>query len=173
MPPARQNTKDSTRSRISMSLGASIGMVDGGLEPAGSCRNRAGHANIAMTLETYGHPFPRGDDGKELAEAELRLIGHGTILQQNRLLFSENNACTHFYRMRFSQDAAESTNEVASSSPPQPGGEGKDIRPSPRHGLGKSALAQQGVRGRELAAEGAVGLARVARAARCQDIAAQ
>jgi hypothetical protein len=28
-----------------------------------------------MTLDTYGHLFPRGDDGKELAEAELRLIG--------------------------------------------------------------------------------------------------
>jgi hypothetical protein len=32
-------------------------------------------ANVAMTLDTYGHLFPRGDDGRELAEAELRLIG--------------------------------------------------------------------------------------------------
>ena len=38
-------------------------------------QERLGHANIAMTLDTYGHLFPRGDDGKELAEAELRLIG--------------------------------------------------------------------------------------------------
>jgi integrase len=37
-------------------------------------QERLGHANIAMTLDTYGHLFPRGDDGKELAEAELRLI---------------------------------------------------------------------------------------------------
>jgi integrase len=50
--------------------------VDGGLElPAKMVQERLGHANIAMTLDTYGHLFPRGDDGKELAEAELRLIG--------------------------------------------------------------------------------------------------
>jgi integrase len=50
--------------------------VDGGLElPAKVVQERLGHANIAMTLDTYGHLFPRGDDGKELAEAELRLIG--------------------------------------------------------------------------------------------------
>jgi integrase len=50
--------------------------VDGGLElPAKVVQERLGHANIAMTLDTYGHLFPRGDDGRELAEAELRLIG--------------------------------------------------------------------------------------------------
>jgi integrase len=50
--------------------------VDGGLElSAKVVQDRLGHANIAMTLDTYGHLFPRGDDGKELAEAELRLIG--------------------------------------------------------------------------------------------------
>jgi integrase len=50
--------------------------VDGGLElPAKMVQERLGHANIAMTLDTYGHLFPRGDDGRELAEAELRLIG--------------------------------------------------------------------------------------------------
>src|SRR5258708_212678 len=49
---------------------------DGGLElPAKMVQERLGHANIAMTMDTYGHLFPRGDDGKELAEAELRLIG--------------------------------------------------------------------------------------------------
>jgi hypothetical protein len=37
-------------------------------------QERLGHANIAMTLDTYGHLLKRGDDGKELAEAELRLI---------------------------------------------------------------------------------------------------
>lgn len=50
--------------------------VGGGLElPAKMVQERLGHANIAMTLDTYGHLFPRGDNGRELAEAELRLIG--------------------------------------------------------------------------------------------------
>jgi integrase len=50
--------------------------VDGGLElPAKIVQERLGHKHIAMTLDTYGHLFPRSDDGKELAEAELRLIG--------------------------------------------------------------------------------------------------
>jgi len=50
--------------------------VDGGLElPAKVVQERLGHANIAITLDVYGHLFPRGDDGRELAEAELRLIG--------------------------------------------------------------------------------------------------
>jgi hypothetical protein len=50
--------------------------VDGGLElPAKMVQERLRHANIAMTFDTYGHLFPRGDDGRELAEAELRLIG--------------------------------------------------------------------------------------------------
>jgi len=50
--------------------------VDGGLElPAKVVQERLGHANIAETLDTYGHLFPRGDDGRELAEAELRLLG--------------------------------------------------------------------------------------------------
>jgi integrase len=50
--------------------------VDGGLElPPKVVQERLGHANITMTLDTYGHLFPRGDDGRELAEAELRLIG--------------------------------------------------------------------------------------------------
>ena len=36
---------------------------------------RLGHSTIAMTLDTYGHLFPRGDDGSELAEAERSLLG--------------------------------------------------------------------------------------------------
>src|SRR5262249_56939859 len=50
--------------------------VDGGLELRRRL-SRSGSAmpTSAMTLDTYGHLFPRGDDGKELAEAELRLIG--------------------------------------------------------------------------------------------------
>ena len=31
---------------------------------------RLGHASIQMTADTYGHLFPRGDDGAELAAAE-------------------------------------------------------------------------------------------------------
>jgi len=56
-------------------VSASTGRSTGGLElPAKMVQERLGHANIAMTLDTYGHLFPR-DDGRELAEAELRLIG--------------------------------------------------------------------------------------------------
>jgi integrase len=36
---------------------------------------RLGHASIVMTLDTYGHLFPRGDDGAELATAEKALLG--------------------------------------------------------------------------------------------------
>jgi integrase len=32
---------------------------------------RLGYASIQMTAEVYGHLFPRGDDGAELAAAEL------------------------------------------------------------------------------------------------------
>jgi integrase len=28
-----------------------------------------------VTMDTYGHLFPRGDDGAELAEAEKALLG--------------------------------------------------------------------------------------------------
>jgi integrase len=50
--------------------------VDGGLElPAKLVQERMGHASIKITLDLYGHLFPRGDDGSELAAAELALIG--------------------------------------------------------------------------------------------------
>jgi integrase len=50
--------------------------VDGGLElPAKIVQERLGHSSIVMTMDTYGHLFPSGDDGQELAAAELRLIG--------------------------------------------------------------------------------------------------
>jgi integrase len=35
---------------------------------------RLGHASIAMTADRYGHLFPRGDDGSELAAAEQALL---------------------------------------------------------------------------------------------------
>src|SRR5258708_10880931 len=50
--------------------------VDGGLElPAKVVQERLGHSTIAMTLDTYGHLFPRHDDSEELAAAERALLG--------------------------------------------------------------------------------------------------
>jgi len=50
--------------------------VDGGLElPLKVVQARLGHASIQMTADTYGHLFPRGDDGAELAAAERSLVG--------------------------------------------------------------------------------------------------
>jgi integrase len=45
--------------------------VDGGLElPAKMVQERLGHSSIVITLDTYGHLFPRSDIGAELAAAE-------------------------------------------------------------------------------------------------------
>jgi integrase len=50
--------------------------VDGGLElPAKVVQERLGHSTIVMTLDVYGHLFPRADDGAELAAAERALLG--------------------------------------------------------------------------------------------------
>jgi integrase len=50
--------------------------VDGGLElPAKVVQERLGHSSITVTLDTYGHLFPRGDDADELAAAETALLG--------------------------------------------------------------------------------------------------
>jgi integrase len=49
--------------------------VDGGLElPAKVVQERLGHSSITVTLDTYGHLFPRGDDGAELAAAATALL---------------------------------------------------------------------------------------------------
>jgi integrase len=49
--------------------------ADGGLElPMKTVQARLGHSSIVMTSDTYGHLFPRGDDGGELAEAEKLLL---------------------------------------------------------------------------------------------------
>lgn len=49
--------------------------ADGGLElPPKMVQTRMGHASIVMTQDIYGHLFPRGDDGGELAEAERTLL---------------------------------------------------------------------------------------------------
>jgi integrase len=50
--------------------------VDGGLElPAKIVQERLGHSSIMMTMDVYGHLFPRGDDSAELEAAERSLLG--------------------------------------------------------------------------------------------------
>jgi integrase len=52
--------------------------IDGGLElPLKLVQARLGHSTIQMTADTYGHLFPRGDDGAELAAAEQAFLGKG------------------------------------------------------------------------------------------------
>jgi integrase len=49
--------------------------ADGGLElPPKLVQARLGHSSIAVTMDTYGHLFPRGDDTAELAAAENFLL---------------------------------------------------------------------------------------------------
>jgi integrase len=48
---------------------------DGGLElPAKVVQERLGHSSIMMTMDVYGHLFPRGDDAAELEAAEKSLL---------------------------------------------------------------------------------------------------
>jgi integrase len=49
---------------------------DGGLGlPPKLVQERMGHSTIAMTMDTYGHLFPRDDDGSELAAAAEFVLG--------------------------------------------------------------------------------------------------
>jgi integrase len=49
--------------------------ADGGLElPPKVVQERLGHSSIVMTMDTYGHLFPRGDDSEEIADAERKLL---------------------------------------------------------------------------------------------------
>jgi len=49
--------------------------ADGGLElPLKVVQERLGHASVNLTADVYGHLFPRGDDGTELAAAERALL---------------------------------------------------------------------------------------------------
>jgi integrase len=49
--------------------------VDGGLElPLKLVQARLGHASIQVTADVYGHLFPRGDDGAEMAAAEKAFL---------------------------------------------------------------------------------------------------
>lgn len=48
---------------------------DGGLAlPVKMVQERLGHASIVMTMDVYGHLFPRADDGRELADAASALL---------------------------------------------------------------------------------------------------
>jgi integrase len=50
---------------------------DGGLElPPKMVQERMGHASITMTMDVYGHLFPRKDDDGKLAAAEKALFPH-------------------------------------------------------------------------------------------------
>ena len=58
--------------------------VDGGLElPLKVVQARLGHASIQMTADVYGHLFPRGDDGSELAAAERAFLA-GSLMSSRR-----------------------------------------------------------------------------------------
>ena len=49
--------------------------ADGGLElPGKVVQERLGHSSIMLTMDVYGHLFPRGDDSAELAAAEGSLF---------------------------------------------------------------------------------------------------
>ncbi len=49
---------------------------DGGLAlPPKVVQERLGHSTIALTMDVYGHLFPRGDDADEMAAAERSLLG--------------------------------------------------------------------------------------------------
>ena len=49
---------------------------DGGLGlPLKVVQHRLGHSSIQMTSDVYGHLFPSGDDGAELAAAQKALLG--------------------------------------------------------------------------------------------------
>ncbi|MDX0320365.1 tyrosine-type recombinase/integrase [Sinorhizobium meliloti] len=48
---------------------------DGGLElPPKVVQERLGHSSIMMTMDVYGHLFPRSDDGDEMEEAERAFL---------------------------------------------------------------------------------------------------
>lgn len=48
----------------------------GGLElPPKIVQERLGHSSNLMTMDVYGHLFPRGDDSAEMADAERALLG--------------------------------------------------------------------------------------------------
>ena len=49
--------------------------TDGGLElPAKVVQERLGHSSITVTLDTYGHLFPRGDDTQHKRNIENNYV---------------------------------------------------------------------------------------------------
>lgn len=49
--------------------------ADGGLQlPGKLVQERLGYSAISVTMDTYGHLFPRGDDREEWAAAERILL---------------------------------------------------------------------------------------------------
>ena len=49
--------------------------AEGGLGlPPKAVQERLGHSSITMTMDVYGHLFPRGDDAEELNAAEEALL---------------------------------------------------------------------------------------------------
>jgi integrase len=40
-----------------------------------TCQHWAGHATLALSLDTYGHLIPRRDDHQRIADAERGLFG--------------------------------------------------------------------------------------------------
>ena len=50
-------------------------VAGGGLGlPLKVVQERMGHASVVMTSDVYGHLFPNGDDGEEMAAAERALF---------------------------------------------------------------------------------------------------
>jgi integrase len=48
---------------------------NGGLGvPPKVVQGRLGHSSIVMTMDVYGHLFPKCDDAEELAAAEMALL---------------------------------------------------------------------------------------------------
>ena len=68
---ARRNTPGYTSLRHFFASWCINRRADGGLElPLKLVQTRLGHSTVNMTADVYGHLFPRGDDGAELAAAE-------------------------------------------------------------------------------------------------------
>ena len=50
-----------------------------------------GHSSITVTMDTYGHLFPRGDDAAELATAEAALLEVNATQTQHAGRFTRHN----------------------------------------------------------------------------------
>ena len=59
---------------VELALDVAKDEIGSGL-PIKVVQHRLGHSSITMTSDIYGHLFPSGDDGVELAAAERALLG--------------------------------------------------------------------------------------------------